>query len=67
MNGLLFTQETFEKRIEVIKKVKEWYYDEIPRFTVKGMNQAEFINHIVSIGFNRGVEFAEKVLSEKDK
>lgn len=67
MSVLQYSKEAIERRIEVIKRVKEWYYDELPRFTVKGMNQAEFINHVVSVGFNRGIEFAESKLKGEIK
>ena len=67
MSDLQYTKEAFDRVNEVIEKVHGWYYEEVPRFTVKGMNQAEFINHLVTIGFNRGIDFAEKALSEIKK
>ena len=53
------------KKIETITKVMTRYYEDIPRFMIEGMNQAEFIEHLVSIGFNTGIAFAIKQIEVK--
>lgn len=34
-------------------------YNDIPRFTTKGMNQAEFIRHILACAFYAGISYGE--------
>ena len=52
-----------EKEVEAYNVNKEYFSEilrEMPRFKAKGMNQAELIHHVFSIGFHRGWKASEQ-------
>lgn len=52
---------------EFIERNINW--NDIPRFLTKGMNQAEFVRHLLSVGFFSGLKYAHDNWrkNEKDK
>ena len=39
---------------QVTERIMQLYYDKVPRFKIEGMNQAEFLGHIIAMAFNAG-------------
>lgn len=55
---VVLDQKDFEEESKVYKSITDRFnMDEIPRFKINGMNQNEFIHHLIASAFYSGVRY----------